>query len=106
MQVRDGPGVVGTRCVPPPTNRPQLDPRRLSQDGAGAGAFDLGQQGVEAGAAVGAGQVEALQGLKQAGGRVFGRHDPYPLPVTPTRDDPAERRGRSQSERSLFVLFV
>lgn len=49
---------------------PQIDARRLLQDGVGGGAFDLGQQCAQAGAAVGAGQVQATQGLEQAGGGV------------------------------------
>lgn len=58
----------------PPPQRPQLDPGRLLQDGAGGEALDLGEQAADAGAAVGAGQVEALEDGEEAGGRVFGRH--------------------------------
>lgn len=41
---------------------PKLDARRLLQDDAGGQALDLGQEGLDAAAAVGAGQVETAQG--------------------------------------------
>ena len=62
---------LSARTTAPP-QRPQLDPRRLLQDGAGGEALDLGQEGADAGAAVGAGQVEALKDGEEAGGPVFG----------------------------------
>ena len=49
---------------------PELDPGRLLQDGARGEALDLGQEALDAAAAVGAGQVEAAQG---------GGHGPTPL---------------------------
>ena len=59
------------RCLSArPPHPPQIDARRLLQDGVGGGAFDLGQQCAQAGAAVGAGQVQAAQGLEQTGGGV------------------------------------
>lgn len=68
MPARNGP-VAPIR----PPRPPQVDPRRLLEDGAGGEALDLGQEGADAGAAVGAGQVEALQALEQAGGGGVGR---------------------------------
>lgn len=51
--------VIGEGRAPQP---PQLDRRRLLQDGARGEALDLGQEALDAAAAVGAGQVQAAQG--------------------------------------------
>src|SRR5690349_13201473 len=65
---RDDELAARTPAQPSPPSQP--DRGGLLEDGAGGEALDLGQEGADAGAAVGAGQVEALDHRQQAGGGV------------------------------------